>query len=748
MSMDIANWCTRIIRWSFALLFILVPLILTSVNYELFEYNKMMITYAITAVIIAAWIVKMIAQKEIRITRTPLDIPIALFFLSQLVSSLFSIDGHVSWFGYYSRFNGGMISIISYVLLYYAFVSNCPAERDPASRESHYLYNLLKLTLATAVIVALYGFFEHFGYSASCLLFTGKFDVACWVQDVQNRVFATLGQPNWMAAYLAALIPLATGFALQSQKSIRRLADKNQKLWIAEFIIWLTVSVLFFAVLLFTKSRSGLVGFAIADGVFLALLFLSSWQSKKIQGLALNHVLPIAMTHIAFAIIIFFVGTNVDVIDKYFTWESWQHRFTTIQTAAKPASATPKTDTLLTTGGTESGKIRTYVWQGAITAWQSSTKTFFIGTGTETFAFAFFQHKPKAHNLTSEWDFLYNKAHNEYLNYLATTGILGLGSYLLFIGIFIVWYIKITMYDVRCTNKNSESSILDSNFLIRNSLFAGWLSILVTNFFGFSVVIIQLFLFLFPAMVFVLNNQGQSSKIYGKHFNISFSVSRFLSLVLFFTLLAVLGFLARLWWADTRYAKGYQYNRFGKLIEAKNFLTEAINLNTTEPVYYDEDSIVLAQLAVASMENQDGTTAALLAKQSLQENDKALSIAPNNVNFWKTRTKIFYAFASFDPEFTKAAIEALQRALALSPNDPKITYNIAILYGKLGDNQKAIDALKKTIDLKPNYRDAYAALVIFYKEIKQPNLARSTIEEYLTKVDPNDKDFQEQLKGM
>jgi hypothetical protein len=80
----------------------------------------MMITYALAAIIGGAWVVKMIAEKEFKIVRTPLDIPILLFVASQLVSSIFSMDPHVSWLGYYSRFNGGMWSIFTYVLLYYA----------------------------------------------------------------------------------------------------------------------------------------------------------------------------------------------------------------------------------------------------------------------------------------------------------------------------------------------------------------------------------------------------------------------------------------------------------------------------------------------------------------------------------------------------------------------------------------------------------------------------------------------------
>ncbi|MBP7832915.1 MAG: hypothetical protein KA035_04060, partial [Candidatus Levybacteria bacterium] len=56
--------------------------------------------------------------------RTPLDIPIALFLLSQILSTTFSMDPYVSFWGYYTRFNGGLLSLISYIFLYYAFAAN------------------------------------------------------------------------------------------------------------------------------------------------------------------------------------------------------------------------------------------------------------------------------------------------------------------------------------------------------------------------------------------------------------------------------------------------------------------------------------------------------------------------------------------------------------------------------------------------------------------------------------------------
>ena len=167
-----------VIAYCFYALFVLVPLILTPWNYELFEFNKILTVYIFTVIIAAAWGIRMIVAKKWLIKRTPFDIPLGLFLLSQIISTLVSIDIRTSVLGYYSRFHGGLLSTISYILLYYAFISNL--------NKKHVLY-ALRLLLSAATLVALYGIAEHLGI-----------DKHLWVQDVQTRVFSTLGQPNWL----------------------------------------------------------------------------------------------------------------------------------------------------------------------------------------------------------------------------------------------------------------------------------------------------------------------------------------------------------------------------------------------------------------------------------------------------------------------------------------------------------------------------------------------------------------------
>jgi len=752
----LSGLCAPIIRISFGLLFILVPLILSPWNYELFEYNKMMVTYCLTAIILGAWTVKMIVDGEIRIKRTPLDIPIFLFALSQFISTIFSMDPHISWFGYYSRFNGGMVSVLTYIALYYAFVSNFFPTNENTQRNPKnvppFPLRILQAMLVTGLVVSLYGIAEHFGI-----------DKNLWVQDVQSRVFSTLGQPNWLAAYLIALTPVSMGLVL--------MKIKNKMSSTFYFLL----TIIFFLTLLWTRSRSGFLALAIADIVFWGVIFLHFIRPRlkiltAIKDEAFQNIVrPFLLIHAAFFLIIIINGTYIQQIDNWITVKAWQQRFVKFQvssfkfqvspsglpssslapvatTSSENQSDRSSSAPLIESGITDSGDIRKYVWEGALNIWKSSLKTFFIGSGTETYAFAFYQYKPVGHNLTSEWDFLYNKAHNEYLNFLATTGILGLGTYLLLIGTFTIWFFR---FELRITDSKNDELVTRHTQLIINGLFAGWLSILITNFFGFSVVIMQLFFYLFPALIFVLsphtfNQKDANAKNEYRTIFISWNGKKKkffgVSAALISILLVCTCIIS--WFADKQFATGYHYSRAGYLPQAYQALSSAINLNPTEPFYHDEQGNVLSTLAVASWKEKQATVSQELAQMSIKENDFALSVSPKNVNFWKSRTKIFYALSSIDPSLLKDAINSLEHAITLSPSDPKLYYNLAILYGQTEETTKAVDFMKKSIELKPNYREGYFGLSLLYTELNMPEKSKQILHEYLKKVDPNDEEFQ------
>ncbi len=400
----------RIIFWLFGILLFLVPLILWPATSEVFEFNKMVLTYMLTTLITAAWAIRMVIERKIIFRRTILDIPLLIFFSSQLISTILSIDPRTSLFGYYSRFNGGLLSTLCYSLLYWAFVSNVNAKE---------ILKLIYVTLASATLVSAYGVLQHFGI-----------DKNIWVQDVQNRVFSTLGQPNWLASFLVALIPLTWTYAISDRK---------------RFWLYFSLSALFFITLLFTKSRSGFLGFAIADLTFWGFVLVK--QEAK-------HLKEFFIFNFLFLVLFLIIGNPFR--------------------SSKLQPQTTATAPVLETGGTESGTIRKIVWKGAFEVWKHYPV---FGTGVETFAYSYYKFRPPEHNLVSEWDFIYNKAHNEYLNMAANSGTVGLSAYLFLIGTSVYLFIRKSRFD----------------------LLAGYAGLLISNFFGFSVVPTQLLLFLFPA---------------------------------------------------------------------------------------------------------------------------------------------------------------------------------------------------------------------------------------------------------
>ncbi|HJZ06025.1 hypothetical protein A2634_01055 [Candidatus Amesbacteria bacterium RIFCSPHIGHO2_01_FULL_48_32] len=652
------SWPSRIIRWSFYLLFFSVPLFFLSITSELFEFNKIILTYLITTVIVSSWLADCILQKKFVFRRTPLDWPLLIFLISQSLSLLFSISTHVSWHGYYSRFNGGLASLLAYSLLYWAYVTYMDRRST---------LKLINYSLITSALVSIYGTLEHFGFSPSCVFTTGTWDVSCWVQDVQGRVFATLGQPNWMAAYLVALMFVPLSKILSSKKFPT---------------IYYLLFTIYFSALLFTKSRSGLMAFGISSILFWGNLIIENLKNKnslKISNLKLKILAFLALT------------LTLTLTINNPAGDFLKSRFKSSPPPPITTKTTSPTETSLETSGiTESGNIRKIVWSGALSIWQASTKNFLVGTGPETFAMSYYQYRPRAHNTTTEWELLYNKAHNEFLNYLANTGLLGLLSYLVLLG-----------FMIRCffNNTPSEGALL-------TALFAGWLSISVTNFWGFSVVIIQIFLFLFPAMAIALNNEPQEHK--------STQISKpqiFLLFIPGFAVCYLLFAISRYWLADVDYAAGtYNLRAFTATQEPKYLLssyqslTQAYEGNPAEPSIASDLSVTAAFLALASNES-DPTSASQLARVAISASDKAASVNPYHPNIFKNRSRMFILLSDLDSKYLAQADEALAKATQISPTDPRIPYNRGIIAIYLDHPDLARQYFQASLDLKPDFND-------------------------------------------
>ena len=648
----INSLCDKVIKAGFLFLFLLTPLILTPWTFELFEFNKMIFVFIMTTIIIATWIAKMICAKKVIFVRTFWDLPLLAFVIAQLAGTIFSLHPHTSFWGYYTRMHGGFGSTLAYALLYWALVSTTDRQRAK---------QYLRIIILSGLLVAGYGILEKFGI-----------DKNYWQQDVQNRVFSTLGQPNWLAAWLGMIVFLPLALT----------AGKSKK-----SVFYYLVFASYLLAFIFTQSKSGLIGLTLTWPLFWFFGFAKTKPNRKI----------------------FFITTLALAI-SLLVFKNPARDFAAEKLNFKPAENLPPGIHI-----SGSGNIRQVVWKGAIEVWKKAP---LAGTGTETFGYSYYQSRLAEHNLLSEWDFLYNKAHNEYLNFLANNGIIGLITYLGLVASYLFWLAK-----------NRQAKHQQKKILV--GLGAGFVSLLITNFFGFSVVATGLLFFLFPALSQALTTEKipfskiRVKKIFGP------GLIGLISLFIIFR-------FGQIWWADTRLAASEKniQDELGYL--ALENLKSAVRLRPNEPFFHDRYAVAAATVALQAYQQEQTALADQLSKISISQSDLAISLNPYHLNHWKNRARIFINLTPIEPNYLLKAGEALQTATALAPTDAKLYYNLALIYSKLEQDRLAIETLQKAVSLKPNYKDARFALAYFLKEQKESAEAVTQLQYIIDFIDPTD----------
>lgn len=597
------------INWiSLASLVVVTPVLFTTATSELFEVPKMLFVYFVAAILTTATLAKFMIVKKITVPKNFILISLILILLVYIASTIASIDKFTSVFGYPSRLNGGLLSQIAYILIFVCAIVNLNRLNSP---------KIFLVAIVTAAAVSLWGIPGYFGRDPNCLVLTGSLNASCWQQefDPTKRIFSTLGQPNWLASYLVIVLPLALSqiFATKVQK--RRI------------LFSLTTLIIFIALML-TNSRAGLAG--ATSALFVFFFLIGARQIRKNLKIFLAILVPII-------IIVIIAGSTL-----------FARIYEAVSFKSQPQ------------GGTESGQIRLIVWQGAIEIFRHNP---ILGTGPETFAYSYYKYRPPAHNLTTEWNFFYNKAHNEFLNYLANLGILGFGAYLSFLltTIFTLWR---------------------ANTTLAKSVMSALVGYQTTIFFGFSTVATQTLMFLMVAAALVT--------LAPKTWQINLKLPTFgrliIGLVIVLMGIATLASIARLFLADV-------------LVNRASY-SLAISTHPTENPFYLADAAYATALSDSAHN--------FFYSGSLAQ--KAEILAPNNLIVLRKVANAYFLISQSDKNYEDDAIRVAQRLTQLAPTDPQsylAAAKIQIGLDKIDDAQKT---LATALQLKPDYVEAQQIL--------------------------------------
>lgn len=605
----------------------------------------MYFVYFASTILLTLTVTKFIVDKIIKIPTGAVTITLTIFILIQVVSTLFSQDKYTSVFGYPTRLNGGLISQFAYLVIFTTGLISLNSQKAKT---------LLVAIVFAAVAVSAWGIPSHFGADPSCFVLTGKLTSSCWQKefDPTLRIFSTLGQPNWLASYLVLILPISLAFSLFYKENKAKL-------------IFLAASATILFAIILTNSRAGLLGLLASLAVFATLLGIKAIKANIKFIIALGLV---------FLIISVLFGTNLT------------SRIKDLATSQKPApgqqtkTAKP-TQSSLTSGGTESGQIRLIVWRGAIDIFKSSP---ILGTGPETFVSSYYKFRPLTHNQTTEWQFFYNKAHNEFLNYAANTGIFGLLSYLIFLATLILTIFKLKNITV-----------------LGRAVISGGIGYLVTIFFGFSTVATQTIFFLI--IVAILSDKTKFTTFQLNPLKNPLIQKTFIVITLLAGLFITTLF-ARLYFAEALTRRAQNSSGTQELIAYRN----AITISPVNNPYLTSDFAYSIASYISEITNAQSKSRLIAEADNLEK--EASNISPNNYLINQRIAKTYLLISQEAPVYQKEANFYGNRLTQMAPTNPESFLILGKIQVSADQKDLALSSIKKALELKPDYPEAQQLL--------------------------------------
>jgi O-antigen ligase len=220
-------------RWWLRAGVFLLPLAYTWDTYDRFVLPKLLLARVLVIGLLILFLARLVMNGGLTIRRTPLDLPILVFVVSALVSTVFAFNQNVAIFGTYTRYDG-LLTIVTYAGLFWLSVQAL-GDRDEAR-------TLLRILLASGYLVAAVAIIQSVTDSVG--------------QQSLVAAFGSLGQKNVLGMFLAMLAPLAFREVVEADAWSRRVIALNAFVVIA---IALVVS----------QSRSAWLGATIAGVVLL-----------------------------------------------------------------------------------------------------------------------------------------------------------------------------------------------------------------------------------------------------------------------------------------------------------------------------------------------------------------------------------------------------------------------------------------------------------------------------------------------
>ena len=422
MPTKISRYCEGILEAAWLTAILVVPLFFNIYSSRIFEPDKISLLRSLGLVILAAWLVKIIEEGEIRwkilqpkgslfksILRIPFIAPVLGLAAVYLIATLFSVNPGVSLWGSYQRLQG-TYTTFSYMLIFAAIAGNL--------RRQVQVERLISVVILTSLPVSFYGILQHYHQ-----------DPIPWGGDVTLRIAANMGNSIFLAAYLIMVNPFTV---VRIITSFRAILTEQQGLFrhLVRATAYVFIAALQLIALYFTGSRGPWLGW-MAGSFFLFVLLTLYWRKRRIM---------LGVMLVALLAGIFLIVLNIP------------------NGPLESLRGSPRIARLghLLNAESDTGRVRVLIWQGAaelVAPHQPleypdgredpfNALRSLIGYGPESMYVAFNPFYPPELGQIEKRNATPDRSHNETWDSLVTTGVLGLAVYLVLFAVVFYYGLK------------------------------------------------------------------------------------------------------------------------------------------------------------------------------------------------------------------------------------------------------------------------------------------------------------------
>lgn len=119
----------NLITVSLVALFFGLPIFFVGLTFQGIAFEKEIYFYFWLLIALIAWATKAVMTGEMKIKRTPIDIPIIIFFFVYLLATIFSVDRWHSFWGFFGDPSRGLVNVVAIILAYYLIFSHFTRDR-------------------------------------------------------------------------------------------------------------------------------------------------------------------------------------------------------------------------------------------------------------------------------------------------------------------------------------------------------------------------------------------------------------------------------------------------------------------------------------------------------------------------------------------------------------------------------------------------------------------------------------------